>query len=272
MKKFFKDKVVIVTGASSGIGKALAFEFARNGSIVVLAARSEDKIAEIEKQIRDNGMKAMAVKTDVTSREDCRILIEKSVKEFGGIDILVNNAGISMKALFHETDIKVLQRVMDVNFWGSVHCAQFALPYLIERKGTLVGISSIGGFHGLPGRAGYSASKSALHGLYESIRVENIKKGLNVLIFAPGFTASEIRKNALLADGSIQGGSPRNEEKLVQPEYVAQKILKSILRKNKYKIMTIEGYLTVLLKVFLPNLVDRGYYNEFAKEPDNILK
>ncbi|MGQ9621621.1 MAG: SDR family oxidoreductase [Bacteroidales bacterium] len=272
MKHYFKDKVTIITGASSGIGKALAFEFARNESIVILAARSEHKLIELETQLRTEGVKAMAVPTDVTKAEDCHKLILKTVKEFGRIDILINNAGISMKALFHETDINVLQRVMDVNFWGTVYCTHFALPYLIERRGTLVAVTSIGGYQGLPGRSGYSASKFAVQGLFESIRVENLKKGLNVIIIAPGFTSSEIRKHALLADGSEQGESPRNEEKLVTPESVAKKILKSIVGRKRNKIMTLEGNLTVLLKRFLPGLVDRGYYREFAKEPNSILK
>lgn len=271
-RKFFRDKVVIITGASSGIGKALAVEFARKGSIVVLAARSKEKLDELESSLQTDGMKAMAVPTDVTNREECRRLIEKTVEKFGGIDILINNAGISMKALFHETDIRVLERIMNVNFWGTVHCTQYALPFLIDRKGTLVAVSSIGGYHGLPGRSGYSASKFAIHGLFESIRVENIKKGLNVLIFAPGFTASEIRKHALLADGMEQGDSPRKEEKLIPPEKVAEKIIKSIHRKKRNSVMTLSGKLTLFLKFLLPGVVDRGYFNEFAKEPDTILK
>ncbi len=272
MKYRLKEKVVIITGASSGIGKALAFEFAKYGSIVVLAARSVDKLNEIAESLNKKGFRAMAVETDVTSRESCQKLIEKTVKSFGGIDILINNAGISMKALFHETDVKVLEKLMNVNFWGTVYCSQFALNYLLERKGALVAVSSIGGFHGLPGRSGYSASKFAIHGLMECIRIENLKKGLHVLIVSPGFTSTEIRKKALLADGKEQGESPRKEEKLVSPEIVARKIIKKIINRRSYAIMTLTGKLTVILKFLFPGLVDRGYYNEFAREPDSVLK
>jgi len=272
MNDQFKDKVVIITGASSGIGKALALEFADRGSVVVLAARTEQKIIELEAQINSNGLKAMAVPTDVTSIEDCKKLIEKTVEKFGGIDILVNNAGVSMKAIFHEADIKVIEKMMNVNFWGTVYCTKYALPYLLERRGVLVAISSIAGYQGLPGRSGYSASKFAIQGLFESIRIENLKKGLHVLVFAPGFTASEIRKHALLADGKEQGESPRKEENLTPPEYVAKKVIKSIENRKRNKVLTVEGNLTLVLKRIFPGLVDWGYYREFAKEPNSILK
>lgn len=272
MQNKLRDKVVVITGASSGIGKALAFEFASLGSKVVLAARSEEKLRNIEKQLVSKGHQAIAVCTDVAIREDCRKLVETAVKKFGGIDILINNAGISMKSLFIETDIAVLQRLMEVNFWGTVYCSQYALPYLLERKGTLAAVSSIAGLQGLPGRSGYSASKSAIHGLLESIRVENLKKGLHVLIFAPGFTSSEIRKHALLGDGTEQGESPRSEDKLMPAEEVARKMVKSILKKNDLKILTLAGNLTIVLKRLMPKLVNWGYYREFAKEPDSILK
>ena len=197
MNNRFKDKVVIVTGASSGIGEAIAREFAANGSKVMLAARSEDKLANIVDQIKVKSHEASFIKTDVSIEQDCRRLVDKTVEKYGTVDILVNNAGVSMRALFIDVDLKVLHTLMNINFWGTVYCTKYALPYLIENKGSLIGVSSVAGFHGLPGRTGYSASKFAIHGFLETIRIENLKKGLHVMIIAPGFTASDIRKHAL---------------------------------------------------------------------------
>jgi short-subunit dehydrogenase len=268
----FKDKVVIVTGASSGIGEATAREFARNGSKVVLAARSETKLARIVDEIKANKGEACYVKTDVSVESDCRKLIEAAVSEYGTIHILINNAGLSMRAAFDDVDLKVLHRLMDVNFWGTVYCTKYALPYLVANKGSLVGVSSVAGFHGLPGRTGYSASKFAIHGFLETIRIENLKKGLHVMIIAPGFTSSEIRKHALTADGTEQGESPRNEEKLMSPQYVARWILKGIRKKKRNKLLTWVGRLTALFQRIIPKVVDWGYYIEMSREPKSPLK
>ena len=161
---------------------------------------------------------------------------------------------------------------MDVNFWGTVYCTKYALPYLVENKGSLVGVSSVAGFHGLPARTGYSASKFAMHGLLETIRIENLKNGLHVMIIAPGFTATEIRKKALLADGSPQGMTPKKEEKLMSPEYVARFILKGIKKKKRNKILTWQGRITALFQRILPEQIDAAYYYAMSKEPDSPLK
>lgn len=272
MKNLFKDKVVIVTGASAGIGEAVAREFARNGSKVVLAARSEAKLSKIVEELKVENCEAIFVKTDISNEEECRLLIAKTVEKYGNIDILINNAGVSMRALFLDVDLKVLRRLMDVNFWGTVYCTKYALPYLIERKGSLVGISSVAGFHGLPGRTGYSASKFAIHGFLETIRIENLKKGLHVMIIAPGFTATEIRKHALTANGQEQGESPRDENKLMSPEYVARWVLKGIRKKKRNKLLTWDGRLTALFQRIIPAFVDWVYYNEMSKEPKSPIK
>lgn len=272
MRPVFKGKVVIVTGASSGIGEAVAREFAENGSKVVMAARSEVKLAKIADELKKNGSEVYYVKTDVSIEEDCKNLINKTVEIFGTIDILVNNAGISMRAAFIDTDLKVLHRLMNVNFWGTVYCTKYALPYLISQKGSLVGVSSVAGFHGLPGRTGYSASKFAMHGLLETIRIENLKKGLHVMIIAPGFTTTDIRTHALLSDGTEQGESPLDENKLMPPEYVAKWVLKGIRRKKRNKLLTWEGRLTALFQRILPELVDWVYYYEMSKEPKSPVK
>ncbi len=268
----FKDKVVIITGASSGIGEAVAREFARNGSRVVMAARSESKLAEIADDIRSSGGYAEFIRTDVSIEDDCRRLIEFAIKKFGTINILVNNAGLSMRAAFDDVDLRVLHKLMDVNFWGTVYCTKYALPYLVANKGSLVGVSSVAGFHGLPGRTGYSASKFAIHGFLETVRIENLKKGLHVMIIAPGFTATEIRKHALVADGSEQGESPRDEKKLDTPEYVAKWVLKGIRKKKRNKLLTWDGRFTALLQRIVPDLVDRGYYKNMSNEPKSPLK
>ena len=272
MKKLFKDKVVIVTGASSGIGEAIAREFALNGSRVVLAARTELKLSEIAKEINDSGGEAIFVRTDVSIEADCKQLIQKSIEKYGRIDILVNNAGLSMRAAFLDVDIKVLHRLMNVNFWGTVYCTKYALPYLLESKGSLIGISSVAGFHGLPGRTGYSASKFAIHGFLETIRIENLKKGLHVMIIAPGFTSTEIRKHALTATGQEQGESPRDEQALMSPGYVAKWVLKGIRKKKRNKLLTWDGRFTALFQRIIPEVVDWAYYHAMSKEPKSPLR
>jgi short-subunit dehydrogenase len=267
-----KDKVVIITGASSGIGKALSIEMAARGAIVVLAARSRDKIAEIEKELNAGGARVMAVQTDVSLEEDCRDLIAATIEKFGRIDILVNNAGISMRALFEHVDLEVIRRIMNVNFWGTVYCTKFALPYLLQAKGSVVGVSSIGGYKGMPGRTGYSASKFAIQGFLETLRIENLKKDLHVLIACPGFTASNIRNTALSADGSLQGESPRDEKSMMKAEEVAVKIADAIEKRKKILVMTMEGKMIVLLNKLFPFWMDRRVYDNLAKEPDSPFK
>jgi short-subunit dehydrogenase len=267
-----KDKVIIITGATSGIGKALAYEYASRGARLVISARNNEKLMEVSEDLLQTGIRVLPVKADVSVEEDCRELIRKTVEELGTIDVLINNAGISMRALFEEVDLEVLRKLMNTNFWGTVYCSKFALPYLLKSKGSLVGISSIAGYKGLPGRTGYSSSKFAMQGLLEVIRIENRKKGLHVLIAAPGFTASNIRNVALSKDGSQQGETPLDESKLMPAETVANKIADAIERRKRTLILTTQGKMTVLLNKFLPSFVDKMVYNHMAKEPDSPFK
>ncbi len=263
-----KDKVIIITGASSGIGKALAFECARKGAKLILASRSgvcDPEIFEISSTI-------INFHTDVTKESDCESLIQKAIEKFGHIDVLINNAGISMRALFTEVNLDVIRQLMDTNFWGTVYCTKFALPYLLESKGSLVGVSSIAGYKGLPGRTGYSASKFAMQGLLEVIRIENMKKGLHVLIACPGFTASNIRKTALSKDGTAQGETPLDEGRLMTAQQVAVHIIHAIETKKERLILTTQGKMTVFLNKFFPKFMDKMVYNHMAREPNSPFK
>lgn len=265
----FKGKVVIVTGASSGIGEALARRFSALGAHVVAGARSLEKLEALVGELPSGGI---AVQCDVSKEADCKRLVDRAVETFGRIDVLVNNAGISMRALFDDVDLDVLRRLMDTNFWGAVYCTKYALPFIQASRGSIVGISSVAGFHGLPGRTGYSASKYAMHGLLETVRVENLKKGVHVLIVAPGFTASNVRFSALMADGSQQGSSPREEGKMMTADEAAKRIIKAIMRRKRTLLMDFDGKATRILKFFAPGLLDRLYYNHMAKEPDSPFK
>jgi short-subunit dehydrogenase len=227
---------------------------------------------EVSEDLLRTGIRVLPVKADVSVEEDCKELIRKTVEEFGTIDVLINNAGISMRALFEEVDLGVLRKLMNTNFWGTVYCSKFALPYLLKSKGSLVGISSIAGYKGLPGRTGYSSSKFAIQGLLEVIRIENRKKGLHVLIAAPGFTASNIRNVALSKDGSQQGETPLDESKLMPAETVARKIADAIEKRKRTLILTTQGKMTVLLNKFLPSFMDKMVYDHMAKEPDSPFK
>ncbi len=266
-----QNKVVIITGASSGIGKALAFRFAAAGARLVLAARRVNLLDEIVKQLPQTEI--LTVETDVSREEDCRGLVEKAIARFGQIDVLINNAGISMRALFTEVELDVLRRLMDVNFWGTVYCTKYALPHLLQTKGSVVGVISVAGHVGLPGRTGYAASKFAVRGFLDTLRIENLKTGLHVLVAAPGFTASEVRKSALNAEGRQQGETPRDENKMMSAETCADHIFRAVVKRKRQLVLTfIEGKVTVFLGKFFPALLDKVTYNHMAKEPNSPFK
>ncbi|MCX6239875.1 MAG: SDR family oxidoreductase [Bacteroidia bacterium] len=266
-----KGKVVIITGASSGIGRALAKEFFLRGANLALGARRIDQLETLKAELQSPDI--LCIETDVTQEADCKRLIELTIEKYGRIDILINNAGLSMRALFLDMDLEVMHRLMNVNFYGTVYCTKFALPYLLETKGSLVGVISIAGHVGLPGRTAYSASKFAVRGFLDTLRIEHLRNGLHVLVAAPGFTASEVRKVALTADGTPQGETPRNEGTMMSAETCATYIAEAIIKRKRELILTfMEGKLTVFLGKFFPSLLDRLIYKHMAKEPYSPLK
>lgn len=270
-RQYFEGKVAIVTGASSGIGLATATLLAKYKAKVVLAARSEDKLNEICKNLSQYA-EVISVKTDVSVESDCQNLVEQTVKRFGQIDILINNAGISMRAMFKDLDLNVIRRLMDVNFWGTVYCTKYALPYILENKGSIVGVISTAGYKGLPGRTGYSASKFAINGFLDTLRSEHLYDGLHVMIYAPGFTSSNIRKTALMADGSQQGETPREEGKMMTSERVAEIMLNHIRKRSRRATLTFTSKLLLVLTRLFPTITDHMEYWYMAREPDSPFK
>jgi len=269
----FKNKVVVITGASSGIGKACAEEFASRGANLVLAARQYESLCEITAALENTyGIKALPVRVDVSKEEDCEQLINQAVNTFGKIDVLINNAGISMRALFADLDLSVLKNLMDVNFWGTVYCSKYALPEILKTKGSIVGVSSIAGYRGLPGRTGYSASKFAMNGFMESLRTELLHSGVHVMVACPGFTASKIRVTALAKDGQAHGETSMEEGKMMTAETVARNIVDGIAARKRTLVMTAQGKLTVLLNKLLPSLADKLVFKHFTKEKNALIK
>ena len=267
-----KNKVVIITGASSGIGEACAMAYANKGAKVVIAARNLDKLKEVEAKIQKIGSEVLTVKCDVSIQEDCKNLTEQTVAKFGGIDILINNAGISMRAIFNDMELDVMEKIMAINFFGTVYCTKYALPYILKNKGSVVGVSSIAGYVGLPARTGYSASKYAMQGFLDALRTENLRTGLHVMIACPGFTASNIRNTALSKDGSAQSESPRDEGKMMTAEQVANYIVNGVEKKKRTLVLTSQGKLVVLLSKFFPKMVEKMIFNHMAKEPNSPIK
>jgi short-subunit dehydrogenase len=268
-----KNKTVIITGASSGIGKSCAEQFAKKGANLVLGARQYVTLCEVAQDLEKcYGIRAIAVQCDVSKESDCKDLIDQANNSFKRIDVLVNNAGISMRALFKDLDLLVLRNLMDVNFWGTVYCTKFALPELLKNQGSVVGVSSIAGYRGLPGRTGYSASKFAMNGFLEALRVENLKTGLHVMIASPGFTASNIRNVALAKDGTSQGETSMNEAKMMSSDQVAEIIVRGVEQRKRSLVMTFQGKLTVFLNKVLPSWLDGLVYNHFTKEKDPLIK
>lgn len=260
----FTDKVVAITGGTDGIGKALVDLFLAGGAKVATCGRNHDKLYRLQAEYPSYPLHTVVA--DVSNENDCRHFVESTVRFFGGIDVLINNAGISMRALLKDATPDVFRRVMDVNFFGTVYCTKFALSSLIARKGVVVGISSIAGYRGLPGRSGYSASKFALQGWLESIRTELADEGVHVMWVCPGFTASNIRNAALNKDGEEQGESPLDEKELMSATECARHILRAIEKRRRTRVLTFRGKQTVLLNRFFPGWADRLVKKFFFRE------
>jgi dehydrogenase/reductase SDR family member 7B len=261
-----KQKVVIITGGSSGIGKALAEHFGSRGSRILITGRNQQELDTAVEDLRKKGIEIAGFRADVSIEDDNRRMAEYALSRYGQIDILINNAGISMRALFSEVDLDVVKKVMDINFYGVLYATKYCLPEIMRNKGSVIGISSVAGFRGLPGRTGYSASKFALNGFLEVLRTELLKTGVHVLTACPGFTASNIRKRSLTRDGSQQGESPRQEEKMMTAEECARHIYNATVKRKRLLVLTTQGKLAIFLNKWFPALADRMVYKVMSKE------
>jgi len=253
-----KDNVVAITGASKGIGAELARQLAAKGAKLVLAARGEKELAEIADDCRRAGASAVTATADVAIERDCQAVVATALEAFGRLDTLVNNAGASMWARFEDIeDMSILQRIMQVNYMGAVYCTRHALPHLRASRGRIVGISSLAGRVGVPTRTGYSASKHAMTGFFDSLRIELAESGVTVTMIYPGFVATGIRENATGPDGKPIAVSPVKESQVMSVEDCARRIVAAIERREREVVMTARGKLGLWLKLIAPALVDR---------------
>lgn len=264
MNDFFSNKVVAITGGSEGIGKALVDQFIQLGAKVATCGRNYDKLYNL--QMEYTYVMMHTVVADVSKEEDCKKFIDSTIETFGKIDILINNAGISMRALFEDASLDVFRQVMEINFFGSVYCTKHALPSIIQNKGLIIGISSIAGYRGLPGRSAYSASKFALQGWLEALRTEMMEHDVHVMWVSPGFTSSNIRSAALNPNAQSHGSSNLDESKLMSAEECAQHIIKAIEHKKRTLVLTFTGKRAVFINRFFPGLADKLTHKFFFRE------
>jgi len=251
----FENKIIAITGGTDGIGKALVEAFLTRGAKVSTCSRTPEKLDHLKTGF--SGKPLFTVVADVSKEEDCKNFIEKTIEEFGGIDVLINNAGISMRALFKDTELATLKKVMDINFWGTVYCTKYALDTIIERKGTIVGVASIAGHRGLPGRSGYSASKAAVIRWMETLRTELLDTGVNVMWVSPGFTASNTRYAALGENAEPVKESKLDEGKIMTAEECAGHMIKAIQKRKRTLVLTFTGKEAIFMNKFFPGLADK---------------
>ena len=264
--------VVVITGASSGIGEALAFAYGRTGAAIAFCGRKADALQLTANALTGAGITNLPMVADVSIAADMQRLMDETVARFGRIDILINNAGISMRSMFVDADPEVLRKLMDINYMGTVYATRYALPHILKTKGSIVGISSIAGYRGLPVRTGYSASKFAMNGFLEALRTELLHSGVHVLTACPGFTTSNIRFAAIDGHGQVGGETVRDEASMMTADECATHILKAVKNRKRELILTSQGKLTVFLNKWLPGLVDKLVYSTLAKEKNSPLK
>jgi short-subunit dehydrogenase len=260
----FTDKIVVITGGSDGIGKALVAQFLALGAKVATCGRNENKLSLLVAEFPTSNLYTAQV--DVSKQDQSEAFIKQVVDNWGRIDVLINNAGISMRALVSEVSVQTLQNVMDINFWGTVYCTKAALASIKQNKGVIVGVSSIAGYRGLPGRSGYSASKFALNGWLEALKTELYASGTHVMWVCPGFTTSNIRNAALDKNAKAQGESPMDEGAMMSSEQCATHIIHAIEKRKRSLVLTFTGKRTVFMNKFFPAWADKLVHHFFFKD------
>lgn len=263
----FKGKVVIITGASYGIGKAIALRLSAEGADTVLAARSRELLEEVAGECRSRGARSIAAVTDVAEDADCAALVERTIAEFGRIDMLVNDAGFAATAKFTDfADLSLFRRVMEVNFFGAVRCTHLALPHLISSEGRIVNISSLGGIFALPWNSAYNASKFALHGFSESLRMDLAETGVSVTVICPYWVVSKFHEHMVDAEGRAKGpeGSRIYNEKMMTSDECARIVVEAARRRKREVLMSHARHMAVF-KAMFPGLIDRRIIAELRR-------
>jgi NAD(P)-dependent dehydrogenase (short-subunit alcohol dehydrogenase family) len=251
------EKVVAITGAAGGIGRALAHRYARSGARLGLLDRDAAGLEALAAELAERETEVHAVACDVTRFEDCKSAIDSILDSFGGIDVLINNAGITHVSPFAETDVDVDRRVMDVNFFGALYCTRAAIASLVARRGLVVVLSSVAGFSPLSGRCAYSASKHALHGLFETLRSEQRESGVGVMMVCPGFTRTGIEASALGGDGLALRAPRTVYGRQADPDEVAEAIFRGASRRRRLLVLSPVGKLSYAVSRVWPSLYER---------------
>ncbi|HXB55810.1 MAG TPA: SDR family oxidoreductase [Vicinamibacteria bacterium] len=253
----YTGKVVVITGASSGIGRALCLALAEQRPRLVLAARDRAALDAVAEGCAAKGADTLVVPTDVSSPEACQALIEKTIDRFKALDVLVNNAGIGMIARLDETkDLSVYEHLMKVNYLGCVYPTYHALPHLKKSRGQIVAMASLAGLTGVPTRTGYAASKHALFGFFDSLRIELAGTGVSVTVIAPYFVRSEIHRRSAGPDGQPLGTSSMQESKIMTAEECAALTVRAMERRQRQLVMTLKGKVGRFVRLLAPGVVD----------------
>jgi len=253
-----KGSRIILTGASEGIGRALALALAARGARVALAARDRERLESLAQQCRAAGGEAFAVPTDVTSQQDLEWLVGETVKTFGGVDVVIHNAGITMWSRFDALqDHSIFERLMEVNYLAPVRLTALALPHLKASRGLIVAVASLAGLTGVPERSAYAGSKHAMVGFFDSLRIELVGSGVDVSVVAPDFVVSEIHKRAIGPDGEPLGNSPMMQTRIMTADQCAAHIVRGIEKRQRLVLMTARGRWGRWLKLLAPSLIDR---------------
>ncbi|MFY0624674.1 MAG: SDR family oxidoreductase [Reichenbachiella sp.] len=265
-------KTVIITGGSSGIGSACAVLYAQKGYNVVFTGRDKTRFSDTEEKLEAINGQYLGIEADSIEEAGAKYVVDQAIEKFGSVDVLICNAGVSMKAFFEDLDLKVFEDVIKVNLIGTINYVKHALPHLLKSKGSIVGVSSINGHRGTPGRTAYSASKFAMEGFFESLRIEVKKRGVNIFMISPGYTDTNIRNTALSANGESVGESFRDEKKAMSAEKVAGYIYRGQQRGQRDLILTPLGWWLTFFNKWIPKIMDRTVYNVMHKEDPSLFK
>jgi NAD(P)-dependent dehydrogenase (short-subunit alcohol dehydrogenase family) len=257
MRRSFSGATVVVSGAGSGLGRALAIRFARGGARIVALDRDSGAVAAVAGELSQAGFEALACCCDITDASACQAAIDRTVERFGRIDVLVNNAGISHRSAFAATATAVLRRVVEVNLFGAINLTRPALPALQQARGLIIAVSSVAGFTPLIARTGYAASKHALHGFFESLRTELTPDGIDVMMVCPSFIATGIDRNALGPDGGAATHAQVVVGQRLRPDEVADRVFRGAERSSRLLLIGRTARIAWWVSRLAPSLYER---------------